>query len=612
MDEQGGPSAVGDRQAFAGELFDHHAEEVYRCVLGWTLDRSSALDLTTRVLRTAVDRREQILEGTDAAGLEMRVFALARAAVTRWQTAAKRREAAPVVPEESMALFDALGELDDNQREALILCELVGFDTEHVGRLLGCDQSVVEELRRQASETLWRKLDGAPEVAAVSTWDRLTVGVALRRAAAQWLTPADGTALAYLREQLLGEAPVGVPAKAPERGAAKPTPARDRSDRADGGSGAATGAAAVAGASMGDAGGAEGARGAKGAAAAAEASPRDAGGAPAVGPPPPPKPFAERGSKRSRAAAVKAAAAAAAAKAGGPAAAVLSPPSAPSDPSMPPAPSAPPAPSPPLRPGPRTGPGGPPVTGDEARRPAGPPQKGAPPTRPAAAAAATAGAAVAPTSGKPAQQRGGQPPQPPQSAPRPKDPAGAAQGGKDSKDTKGPKDSKGADAAAVAGTERKGLRQRALALLGTATRERWMALGIAALAAAGIGVLAALTMGGAVGSTPQCPDGSGCLVSTTLDGVAGVPPMRTDPSGNTIPTTTAGGPAPGFPNFTAPGARTTTTGPDGLPTTLRPPVTTVKPPVTTRRVPTTTLPPTTPSTTPTTTAPPTTAPPTTA
>ena len=212
MDEQGGPSAVVNRHEFAGELFDHHAEEVHRYVLGWTLDRSSALDLTTKVLRTAVDRRDQILQGADAAGLEMRVFALAKAAVSRWQAAPKRGEPVPVVPEESMAPFEALGQLDDNQREVLIFRELVGFGPDRVGRVLGCDQSVVDELHHQASEALWRKLDGAPEDASVSTWDRLTVGVALRRAAAQWQTPADGTALAVLREQLLGEAPVGVPA----------------------------------------------------------------------------------------------------------------------------------------------------------------------------------------------------------------------------------------------------------------------------------------------------------------------------------------------------------------------------------------------------------------
>jgi DNA-directed RNA polymerase specialized sigma24 family protein len=581
---------VGDRQAFAGELFDHHAEAVYRYVLGWTLDRSSALDLTTKVLRTAVDRREQILEGPGAAGLQMRVVALARAAVTRWQAGAKRREAVPVVPEESMALFEALGELDDNHREVLILCELVGFDTERAGRLLGCDQSVVEELRHQASETLWRKLHGAPEAEAVSTWDRLTVGAALRRAGAQWLTPADGTALAYLREQLLGEAPVGVPAKAPQRGAAKPK--------------AAAAAEATAG----------GPGGAASAAAAAEARPADAGAAAAAGPLPRLRPPTERGSKRSRAAAVKAAAAAAAAKAGGPAAAVLSPPSAPTDPTMPPAPSPPPsAPSPPPRPGPRTGPWRRPVTGPQAPRPVAPPHKGEPPTSPAAAAAA-AGAALARTSGKTAA-RGGQPGH---SGPQPKVPTEATQGKgpKDTKATTGTKDSKGAEAAAAAASERKGLRKRALALAGTVTRERWMALGIASLAAAGIGVLAALTVGGAVGSTPECPVGSGCLVSTTLDRVAGgVPPLRTDRSGNTIPTTTIGGigPAPGFPAFTAPGARTTTT--DGrVPTTVGRPGTTVKPPVTTRRGTTTTPPPTTapPTTLPPTTLPPTTLPPTTA
>jgi DNA-directed RNA polymerase specialized sigma24 family protein len=638
MDEQGGPSAVGDRQEFAGELFDYHAEEVYRYVLGWTLDRSSALDLTAKVLRTAVDRRDQILDGADAAGLEMRVVALARAAVTRWQAASAGRETVPAVPEESMALFEALGELDDSQREVLILCELVGLDPERVGRLLGCDRSVVEELRHHASETLWRKLDGAPEAAAVSTWDRLTVGAALRRSGAEWLTPADGTALAYLREQLLGEAPVGVPAKAPQRGAsrARPavsTPARDRTDHANGGTGVApapatAGVTPAAPATAAGGPGAAAATAVAASAASAESTGGDqgAGGAATAGPPPRTKPsHAAGGSGRSKAAAVKAAAAAAAAKAGGPAAAVLSPPSAPSDPSIPMAPTPPPPPPP----GPRTGPGGPPVTRDQGKRPAGPPRIGAPASSPSAAAAAAgaAGAAVAPTSGGPGQ-RGERPGQ---SGPQPKLQATqggkvtqATKGGKGVADGQGAKVLKGDQASGAAAPDRKGIRERALALLGTGTRERWMALGVAALVAAGLGVAAALTIGGAVGSTPQCPGGSGCLVSTTLGGVAGggvTPPVRTDRSGNTIPPTTIGGigPAPGFPVYTVPGASTTTTtGPDGrVPTTVRGPGTTAKPPKTTRGgggpTTVTTAPPTTepPTTEPPTTDPPSTDPPTT-
>ncbi len=127
---------------FAHELFDRHAEEVYHYVLAWTGDQASAVDLTTMVLRTAVARMDQLAEGADAAELEMRLIALVRAAVTRWR--ARRpgeQRAATAVPEESMPLFEALGELDDNRREVLTLVELLGQEPERAGRLLGCDPS---------------------------------------------------------------------------------------------------------------------------------------------------------------------------------------------------------------------------------------------------------------------------------------------------------------------------------------------------------------------------------------------------------------------------------------------------------------------------------------
>src|SRR6266700_955279 len=170
MNSQGGPIATRDRLQFAHELFDRHAEAVYHYVLAWTGEQASAVDLTAMVLRTAVARMDQLADGADPAELEMRVIALTRAAVTRWRGRRPgKRPVAAAVPEDSMALFDGLGELDDNQREVLTLSELLGKDPEHAGGLL-----------------------------------------------------------AYLGEQLFGEAPVGVPATAPARGVAAKAPATGR------------------------------------------------------------------------------------------------------------------------------------------------------------------------------------------------------------------------------------------------------------------------------------------------------------------------------------------------------------------------------------------------
>jgi DNA-directed RNA polymerase specialized sigma24 family protein len=221
---------------FAHDLFDRHAEEIYHYVLAWTGDQTSAVDLTTTVLRTAVARMDPLADGTDDADLEMRLIALARAAVSKWRERRPGQPASTAVPEDSTALFDVLGELDDDQREILTLSELLQQSPEHVGRLLGCDASAVDARRDEALESLWRAMNDAPPGQPVSTWDRLTVATGLRRAAAGWLGPA-GTVLAYLGEQLFGEVPVGVPAtaparSAPARGAAAEAPANGAPDGA--------------------------------------------------------------------------------------------------------------------------------------------------------------------------------------------------------------------------------------------------------------------------------------------------------------------------------------------------------------------------------------------
>jgi DNA-directed RNA polymerase specialized sigma24 family protein len=225
MNAQGGQIATSDRLQFAQELFERHAEEVYHYVLAWTGDQASAVDLTTTVLRTAVARMDKLSAGADAE-LELGLIALVRAAVTSWR--ASRSGGPPVataVPEESVALFDGLGALDDDQREVLTLCELLGQEPEHAARVLGCDTAALRERRDDALESLWRAVHGAPSAQAVATWDRLTVATALRRAATVWLSPSESV-LAYLGEQLFGEAPVGVPATAPGRGGATRKAAR--------------------------------------------------------------------------------------------------------------------------------------------------------------------------------------------------------------------------------------------------------------------------------------------------------------------------------------------------------------------------------------------------
>jgi DNA-directed RNA polymerase specialized sigma24 family protein len=575
MNKQGGRIAPSDRLRFAQQLFDRHAEEIYRYVLAWTGEQASAVELTTMVLRTAAARMEEIVDGAGAADLEIRLVALARAAVTKWRAGGRaERGAAMVVPEESLPLLEGLGELDDHQREVLILCELLGYGPERAARLLACDQSVVQELRREAAESLWRVLNDVPAEQAVSTWDRLTVGAALRHAARQWLSPAGDSVLAYLGEQVLGEAPVGVPvrppasgatagtANAPAAGAAGPRPSVQAKgptlggDARPGRQGHAKVPAAGPPQAAATASGAAAARAPKAPAPRAPTSP-----VPTSPVPPPPVPSAPISG---------AAAAKAAAKLVGPAAIAAAATAARAWPQI-------------RRKGPAT-----PVPD---HTPAPTPAKTPGPSR-AAAPPGTKGPTGTPGSTKAAVERSGELGVRPD---RRRPNVRTVQGGKDQERRKG------------------GVTALALLLL----RGRWAAWGIAALGAAGLGMIAVLTVGGPVSGSSQCEVGLPCLVSTTVAGASAdggaIEPVPTDASGNSLPTTTGGlgviGPGHGFPMVTATSSTTTTTGPDGLPpTTARGPGTTASPSRTT------TPGPTTPPTTPPTTAPPitpTTAPPTT-
>jgi DNA-directed RNA polymerase specialized sigma24 family protein len=196
-----------DRRAFAEEVFDHHAKEIYRYVLAWTGDSDSAVELTAQVLRTAVRRMERLTE--PEADVEARLVALARAAVTRRreaEEAASARDAGAFAAAEPVPLLlDAVARLDDARREVLILRQLLGHSTEHAARLLAFDVPVVEELERDACATLWRRLNHAPQTQKVTSWDALTVGAALRQGAQSWLARPDEAVLAGLRQRLLGE-----------------------------------------------------------------------------------------------------------------------------------------------------------------------------------------------------------------------------------------------------------------------------------------------------------------------------------------------------------------------------------------------------------------------
>jgi hypothetical protein len=442
---------------------------------------------------------------------------------------------------------------------------------------------VVQELRREAAESLWRALNDVPAEQAVSTWDRLTVGAALRHAARQWLSSAGDSVLAYLGEQVLGEAPVGVPVRPPVSGAT----------------------AGKANAPAAGAAGPQRSVQAKGPTPRGDALPRRQGHAkvPAAGPP-------------------QAAATA-------PGAAAARTPKAPA-PRVPPSPVPPsPVPPSPVPPSPVPPPPVPsaPISGAAAAKAAA--KLVGPAVIAAAAAAARAwprirrkGSATPPVADHTPAPTPAKTPGPSRAAapPETKGPTGTPGSTKAAVERSGElrvrPDRLRPNVTTVQGGKDQERRKGSVAALALLLRGRWAAWGIAALGAAGLGMIAVLTVGGPVSGSSQCKVGLPCLVSTTIAGggadAGAIEPVPTDASGNSLPTTTGGlgviGPGHGFPMITATSS-TTTTGPDGLPpTTARGPDTTASPSRTT------TPGPTTPPTTPPTTAPPTTdttAPPTT-
>jgi DNA-directed RNA polymerase specialized sigma24 family protein len=208
--DEGFPARVTapDQRAFAEEVFDRHAEEIYRYVLAWTGDSTVAYDLTAQVLRGAFARMGQLAEPeTD---LEARLLALAREAVARRSEAPERSAAtgnagAFAAPEPVPFLLGAVAQLDDSRREVVILRQLLGHSTEHTARLLAFDPPVVDELEREACASVWRRVNRAPQTKSVTTWEALTVGAALRQGAPTWLAPPDRAVMGRLREQLLGD-----------------------------------------------------------------------------------------------------------------------------------------------------------------------------------------------------------------------------------------------------------------------------------------------------------------------------------------------------------------------------------------------------------------------
>ncbi len=147
----------GDRAAFV-VLYDEHVDDVYRYLLAWTWNSALAGELTEQVFLGALTWLPAIAEGEGELGAWL--IALARDAVGQHRGAGWAGQPQPQGPPQDV--FEAIEQLDDAQREVLVLRLLLGHSVTHAGHLAGYDTRVVQELQFGACATIWRLLSGVP------------------------------------------------------------------------------------------------------------------------------------------------------------------------------------------------------------------------------------------------------------------------------------------------------------------------------------------------------------------------------------------------------------------------------------------------------------------
>jgi RNA polymerase sigma-70 factor (ECF subfamily) len=147
----------GDLSAFA-TLYDEHVDDVYRYLLAWTWDSALARNLTEQVFQGAVTWLPAIAEGEGDLGAWL--IALARdGAGQHHRTGWGGRPHAEDHPRDA---FEAIDQLEDAQREVVVLRLLLGHSIVHTAHLAGYDPRVVGELQLSACTTIWQLLSGVP------------------------------------------------------------------------------------------------------------------------------------------------------------------------------------------------------------------------------------------------------------------------------------------------------------------------------------------------------------------------------------------------------------------------------------------------------------------
>lgn len=150
-------AAAGDPRAFA-QLYDENVDDVYRYLLAWTADEIAARELTEQVFANALTWLPVIADGDGE--LTAWLLTSARDAVVphRWAGWAGRDGTDQPAPD----VLLALDQLDDAQREVVVLRLLLGHSLAHTAHLAGYSPRVVGELQLAACANIWEQLSGAP------------------------------------------------------------------------------------------------------------------------------------------------------------------------------------------------------------------------------------------------------------------------------------------------------------------------------------------------------------------------------------------------------------------------------------------------------------------
>jgi RNA polymerase sigma-70 factor, ECF subfamily len=173
--DAGASSPIGAREARGTApsfeaFFDAEHRKLFGTLSVVTGDLGEAEEIMQEAFIRVWERWERVGSHPDPAGYLFRTaFNVQRNRYRRAVTAA-RRVVVPIPARDAFALVDeqaslavVLRTLTTRQRTAIVLTEMIGYDSEEAGRLMGIRPSTVRVLASKARATLRSELGGADE-----------------------------------------------------------------------------------------------------------------------------------------------------------------------------------------------------------------------------------------------------------------------------------------------------------------------------------------------------------------------------------------------------------------------------------------------------------------